>query len=88
MEHEGQLHIQLWCLHPSYEHFQQQGPGESWGLKQTQGRGFALPKAAQILGKTLPLQKQPEQNKCASLNTQTGKSGVYFPPILSILCSN
>lgn len=58
MEHEGQQ-IYLWCLHLSYEHFQQQVQGESWVLKQTEGRGFALPRAAQTLEKPPPLQKQP-----------------------------
>lgn len=78
MEHEGQR-IDLWSA-PDYEHFQQQVQGESWVLKQMQGSGFALLRAAQILGKPSPLQKQPQQSKCASLNTQTVKSGFYFPP--------
>lgn len=58
MEQEGQQQIQLWYLQLRYGHFQQQAPGESWVLKQTRGRGFALPRAAQILGKPPPLQKQ------------------------------
>lgn len=92
MEHEGQQ-THLWYLQLSCEHFQQQGPGESWGYTQNSPnklREEALPCPGQLKSwaKLLPCKKQQEQDKCASLSTQTGKSGVYSSPILSKLCSN